>query len=102
MARVDLSADVLGDEPVSARSVPVPPPPVDERPRKFTMLFDAADDDRARRLTEAVVVQAGIRATKSMRADVIRALVAIALEDERIQHRVAKRLRSSTGVPSRR
>ena len=66
------------------------------------MLVDAADDERARRLTDAVVGLAGIRAVKSMRADVIRALVALAVEDERLQQRVAKRLRSTAGLPSRR
>jgi hypothetical protein len=106
MARLDLTADVPGDEPTPPpRPQTVaspPPPPVDERPRKFTMLVDAADDERARRLTDAVVGLAGIRAIKSMRADVIRALVALAVEDERLQQRVAKRLRSTAGLPSRR
>ena len=84
MARVDLTADVLGDEPT--------PPP---RPRTVASTPPP-------RLTEAVVGLAGIRAIKSMRADVIRALVALAVEDERLQQRVAKRLRSTAGLPSRR
>lgn len=108
MARVSLTRDVLGDEDdapattrASARSVPVAvapvltpePVPAAEKPRKFTMLVAAADDERARRLTDTVVQLARIRVTKSMRADVVRALVAIAAEDGELQQRVAEVLR---------
>ena len=51
------------------------------------MLVDAVDDERARRLTAAVVGPAGIRAIKSIRVDVIWALIALAVEDERWQQR---------------
>lgn len=110
MARVTKLDDVLGDaEPVAparpATPTPAPPvqaSPVDQRPRKFTMLVDSADDERARRLTDAVVALAGIRATKGMRADVVRALIAIAAEDERLQRKVASALRSASGMTARR
>lgn len=97
MARVTLSTDVLGDDEPPARSStpPPPPPPVaqEERPRKFTMLVGPADDERARRVTDEVVRLAGIRPTKSMRADVLRVLVALADEDPRLRQRAAKALR---------
>lgn len=69
------------------------PVPAAEKPRKFTMLVAAADDERARRLTDTVVELARICVTKSMRADVVRALVAIAAEDGELQQRVAEVLR---------
>jgi hypothetical protein len=102
MGRVSLTDDVLGSDEVPLPVVPTSPvpvaPPLDERPRKFTMLVDTADDDRARRLTDAVVRLAGIRATKGMRADVVRALISLAADDDELQLRVARQLRDGMMV----
>lgn len=75
---------------------PVPtdtPPPVDTTPRKYTMLVSPADDERAHRVVDDVVRRAGIRATKPMRADVVRALFAVAAADPELRAVVAARLR---------
>lgn len=61
-----------------------------EKPRKFTMLMSSTDDERAHRVVDDVVRRAGIRATKSMRADVVRALLALADEDEGLRDRLAR------------
>lgn len=92
MARVNLS-DALFDEPEQPRARPRP---VDDRPRKFTMLNAARDDERARAVTEDVVARAGIRQTKSMRADVVRALFTLAERDPEIRARLAGLLRDGT------
>ncbi|QJY51238.1 hypothetical protein [Pseudonocardia broussonetiae] len=63
--------------------------------RKFTMLVDPADDDRAHRVVDDVVARAGIRPTKQMRADVVRALFAEADQDPALRERLAARLRDS-------
>ncbi len=104
MARVkQLTGDVLaGETPILAvpPAASLSPTPIQvllkekEKPRKFTMLNSNADDQRARQLTNAVVQLAGIRATKSMRADVIRALIAIAVDDPELQRRLAEALRN--------
>lgn len=96
MARVDLDENVLGaDEP--ARTAAAPRPSAAPAPRrKFTMLNTDEDDRRAQDLTAAVVELAGIRPTKGMRADVVRALVAIASEDLGLQRKVAKLLVNAT------
>ncbi|MDQ2802875.1 MAG: hypothetical protein M3Y41_09390 [Pseudomonadota bacterium] len=104
MARVkQLTGDVLaGDTPIQAAppAASLSPTPIQvplqekEKPRKFTMLNSTADDERARRLTNAVVQLAGIRVTKSMRADVVRALIVIAVDDPELQRRLAEALRN--------
>src|SRR4051794_6168235 len=104
MARVSLTDDVLGaDEPTPAPPAPTRVPPARPDPvqpvgpaevRKFTMLNGPEEDARARELTDAIVRQAGIRATKGMRADVVRALIDIAADDPRLQAKVAKVLAS--------
>lgn len=81
-------APVVEDRP------PPPPPPAPTR-RKFTMLVEPADDDRARRVVDDVVARAGIRTTKQMRADVVRALFAEADQDPALRERLAARLRDS-------
>lgn len=96
MARLKLG-DVLGDD---EEPTPPPPPPapapsaaVDTTPRKFTMLMTDETVERANRVTAAVVARSGIRATKSMRADVVRALFEEADADPDLQARVADRVR---------
>lgn len=99
MARVSLSGDVLGDDEPPARrpATPPPPPPPPAKParRKFTMLVDDADDERAHRVVDDVLKRARIRPTKSMRADVVRMLFALADEDPQLRASVAARLRDS-------
>jgi hypothetical protein len=103
MGRVSLTDDVLGGDEVPAvgRPAAVPaavpaelvsvvPVPV----RKFTMLNGPEEDARARQLTDDVVRLAGVRPTKGMRADVVRALIDVAAEDPKLQAKVAKLLKS--------
>lgn len=100
MARVSLTDDVLGEDDEPARP-PTPPPattrqsPVDQKPRKYTMLVSAEDDVTAHRVVDDVVARSGIRATKSMRGDVVRALLAEAEDDPALRDRVAARLRDT-------
>ncbi|MGE3414102.1 MAG: hypothetical protein AB7L91_17995 [Dehalococcoidia bacterium] len=99
MARVNLTGDVLGDDPPPRPATPPPPPALPPapsvRPRKFTMLVDEADDDRAHRVVDDVLKRGRIRPTKSMRADVVRALFALADEDPELRARLAARLRDT-------
>lgn len=97
MARVNLTGDVLGDEPPPrAPEQATPPPPPATRPRKFTMLVSDADDERAHRVVDDVLKRARIRPTKGMRGDVVRALFALADEDAQLRAAVAARLRDTT------
>lgn len=94
MARVTLTGDVLGDDeppPRPAAATPPPPPPKPPR-RKFTMLVEDEDDERARRVVDDVLRLGRIRPTKSMRADVVRVLFALADEDPQLRAAVAARL----------
>lgn len=67
-------------------------PPV-AKPRKFTMLVSDEDDERAHRVVDDVLRRARIRPTKSMRADVVRALFLLAEGDPGLRDRVAGVLR---------
>lgn len=66
-----------------------------EKPRKFTMLVSDDDDERARKVVDDVVKRAGIRTTKSMRADVVRALFAVAEHDTALREKLAEKLKGS-------
>ena len=103
MARVKLTDALLddGETPpqevaLAAPPAPAPAPVVDERPRKFTMLVGAEDDERARRVVDDVTARAGIRTTKSMRADVVRALFQLADDDPALRDRLGEALRQRT------
>lgn len=73
---------------------PPPPPPAEpEKPRKFTMLVSDEDDERAHRVVDDVLKRARIRPTKSMRADVVRALFLLADGDPSLRDRLAGILR---------
>lgn len=90
-------SDVLAQ--TAPETTPPPAPVVEaeeqEKPRKFTMLVDAADDDRAHRVVDDVLKRARIRPTKSMRADVVRVLFKLADIDDQLRERVARMLRDS-------
>lgn len=105
MVRLTNLTEALDDGPAAtpAPAPEVPAPVVEEEPRRrFTMLSTAAEEDQARRLTDSVIALAGIRPTKGMRADVVRALVAIAADDERLQRKVAAIVRKAAGKRPRR
>ncbi len=91
-------ADVLAQTaPEDVASTDTPPPATpDEKPRKYTMLVSAEDDVIARRVVDQAVATSGIRPVKSMRGDVVRALMAEADEDPALLNRVAARLRDGT------
>lgn len=90
--------EVLAQTAPEKAAAPPPPEPVPdeaEKPRKFTMLVDQADDDRAHRVVDDVLKRARIRPVKSMRADVVRALFLLADGDPGLRDRVAGVLRGS-------
>lgn len=98
MARVRKLGEVLGDDEPEPKPKPQPAPPATRPPaalppRKFTMLMDDEAIERANRVTSAVVALSGIRATKSMRAEVVRALFEEAEHDRDLQQRLAERVR---------
>ena len=94
MARVDLSADVLGDdEPEPAPEAP-PRRRQSGRRTKYTIELSERDTKRAERVTADVVKRSRVRPTKQMRGDVIRLLFAQADEDPALRARLAERLRA--------
>lgn len=108
MARVDLTEDVLGgddDQPPAPTPPPAPPPAQTAQaappappapppaPWKYSALLDEDDREIALRVEASVVRRSGIRATKGMRADILRALFALADADDQLQERLAERLR---------
>lgn len=100
-AILDQTAPEPAPEVTAAPPEPVPPsspPTVPEKPWKYTLLLDRADYDRANDVEADVVKRSGIRRRKSMRGELVRALLAEAEVDEELRERVAARLRD--GQPS--
>jgi hypothetical protein len=97
MARTRKGLEDLLAEQVQPRKAELPVPVPDTTPHKFTMLNNAQDHARAVRLVDEIVARSGIRATKSMRADVVRALFAVAAEDANLREAVAAKLREGAG-----
>lgn len=92
MARVDLTGDVLGDGDQAAGE-PLPELPA---PSKYTLLLGQRDEQRARDVVDDVVRRSGVPARrKQWRADVIRALFALAEQDEDLRARAAARIRAA-------
>jgi hypothetical protein len=96
---LDQTAPEPAPEPPPPDPPPLPSPPaVPEKPWKYTLLLDRADYDRANDVEADVVKRSGIRRRKSMRGELVRALLAEAEADEQLRERVAARLRD--GQPS--
>lgn len=97
----DLADDLEGqssDQPTPAFTPPpAPPTPTPTQPWKYTLLLTEADRQAALAAEAAVVASAGIRPTKSMRAEVVRALLALAAEDPVLQMRAGRQLRAQLG-----
>jgi hypothetical protein len=91
--------NLRGERPAPP-SAPAPEPAAEQAPPpapwKYTVLLTEDDRQTAVDLEAAVVRRAGIRRTKGMRAELLRALFALAAEDEQLQERLAARLRDAT------
>lgn len=86
--------NLKGARPPREQSAANPEPaptqaPVDDAPWKYTALLTTADRDRALDLEAAVVRRARIRRSKGMRAEVLRAFLAVAQDDPDLQQRLA-------------
>lgn len=90
-----LAQTVPEEEPVTTPPTQLRPAEADDPMRKYTVLLSDADHDRAREVTDDVVALAGIRATKSMRGDVLRVLYQLADQDPDIRRRLADLLRAA-------